>query len=210
MDANYPFSLNLIRFNALKDKDYDPSLILKHIKLAKERGADYIISCHHWGLEFEYYPPERIVNRAHELLESGIDMIIGHHPHILNPIDHYVTKDKRDCLVFYSLSSLTTFGLIGAIKQLSEIAEIVLEAGCDENGKVRINVKKVALTPVMHSRNKVNGKVSNRLLPIKQSFQYIVEGNIPKHFSKKDVRRIKYLKKEYEEYGMTLATQRFP
>jgi poly-gamma-glutamate synthesis protein (capsule biosynthesis protein) len=200
LDKDRPFSVNLVRFNALKEKDYDPSLILKHIKIAKERGADYIISCHHWGLEFEYYPPERIVKRAHELLEAGIDLIIGHHPHILNPIEHYVAKDKRDCLVFYSLGSLTTSALIGDIHKLSEIAEIVLETGHDENGNIRINVKKVALTPVIHSLNKVEGKYNNRLLPLKRSFQYIAEGNIPEHFSRKDIRRIKYCKKEFERY----------
>jgi len=70
------FGLNLVRFNALNDGRYDPSLIHRHIDLAKKRGADYIICCNHWGCEFEIYPAPRLVERARDLLERGERVVL--------------------------------------------------------------------------------------------------------------------------------------
>ncbi len=145
LEKDFKHGINLVRFNALDDKDYDPSLIHHHIKLAKKNGANYIISSHHWCIDLEYYPPVRIVKRTHDLLESGIDLIIGHHPHVINPIEHYKTKDNRNCLVFYSLGNLTSHGLWSPIQRMSEIAEVILEAGFDENGNLKIKPTKIIL-----------------------------------------------------------------
>ncbi len=205
LEQGFEYGVNVVRFNALDEKDYDPSLIHKHIKIAKERGADYIISCHHWCIDLEYYPPKRIVNRSHNLLEAGIDLIIGHHPHVLNPIEHYKTKDNRDGVIFYSLSNLTSHGLWKPIQRMSEIAEIVLEYGIDNNGEIKIRPQRIILTPILHSLNKINGKKVNRLLPIKKYYEKILSEEIPEFLTKKDIKYIRILNKEYEKYFLQKA-----
>ena len=200
LEAGFEFGTNLVRFNALNDEDYDPSLILRHIALARERGADYIISSHHWGIEHEYYPPRRIVDRAHALLDAGIDLIVGHHPHGLNPVERYRASDGRDCLVFYSLGSLNTYGLISVIHKFSQIAEIVLKAGRNTDGKTVVRPRRIALTPVYYSRNRVKGGWSHRLLSLRQGIDALRSGRVPEHYSRKDVRSIRYLAGQYERY----------
>jgi poly-gamma-glutamate synthesis protein (capsule biosynthesis protein) len=42
---------------------------------------------------------------AHRLLEGGVDVILGHHPHVLMPVEVFLTKDGRTTLVAYSLGN---------------------------------------------------------------------------------------------------------
>ncbi len=200
LEDDFTFGTNVIKFNSLKDEDYDPSLIHHHIELAKKRGADFIISSHHWGVEYEYYPSERLVKRAHALLDQGIDLIIGHHPHILNLSERYKTRDGREAFVLYSLGNLTAFGLLLPIQKLGAVAEIELETGIDSNQKKIVRIGKVTIMPTLHSRNKKNGTVYHKLVPILSFAEKIrTEKSVPS-LSFKDKRAILKLEKEFRKY----------
>ncbi|MBN1604072.1 MAG: CapA family protein [Chitinispirillaceae bacterium] len=200
LDRGFEYGVNLVRFNALKDKDYDPSLILKHIKLAKERGADFIISLNHWGVEFEYYPPKRLVSRAHDLLEAGIDLIIGHHPHILNPLERYRTSDGREAVVLYSLGNVTTYALITSKQRMGSFAYITLESGIDVSGRERVRVKDVALKPIYHSIERSNGKLFNRLIPVYDAARALMQGENRYGLTSRDQKVILKLYREHQKY----------
>ncbi len=197
LEKGKEFGVNLVRFNSLRDEDYDPSLILRHIDIARKRGADYIISNHHFGLDHEAYPPKRIVERTHQLLEAGIDLVIGHHPHIVGPVDRYRTKDGRDCIVFFSLGSLTTVALPFAMQRMSLVAGIDLECRTTSGGARVVTPRGIRLTPVYHSTNRKGRLNENRLLDINRGARAIASGRVPAHYSRRDVRRIAYLAREY-------------
>jgi poly-gamma-glutamate capsule biosynthesis protein CapA/YwtB (metallophosphatase superfamily) len=201
LEKGFEHGVNVVRFNALDDKDYDNSLILRHVKLAKERGAQYIISNHHFGMDLEFYPPERLVQRTHELFEAGIDMVVGHHPHVVNPVDRYQTKDGRDCVAFYSLGNFTSAGLIFPIQQMSQVAGIEMVAGKREDGSFVVTPTKIELTPVFHSMNPgEDGNVLNRALAVNRGVAAIERGEIPSYFSKRDIRLLPKLAREYAKY----------
>jgi len=200
LEPGFEFGTNLVRFNALQDEDYDPSLILRHIKLARERGAEYIISCHHWGIEFEYYPPRRIVRRAEELFEAGVDLIIGHHPHGLNPVGQYRTKDGRDCIAFYSLGNLTAAGLPFAMQNLGELGELVLETGFDGSGAKVVRPIRIVLTPVFFSPCKGPNGPEPRVLSVKKNLEAIRSGNVPDHLRRRAMASLQYVGREFERY----------
>jgi poly-gamma-glutamate synthesis protein (capsule biosynthesis protein) len=42
---------------------------------------------------------------AHKMLEAGASVIVGHHPHVLQPIETYKTQDGRNAVIFYSLGN---------------------------------------------------------------------------------------------------------
>lgn len=193
-----PFGVNVVRFNALDDGDYDDSLIRHHIDLARSKGADYIISSHHWGCDHEVYPPKRVVERAHDLFELGVDMIIGHHPHIVGPVDDYEASDGRRCLAYYSLGSLTTYALAFAHQRLSLIAETVLQAWDDDDGRTVVRPKKVILTPAYHSMNSVSGRVSHQVLPVADGVEKIRSGDVPASYSARDRRHLTHLYRFYD------------
>ncbi len=168
-DEGREFGTNVVRFNALKDEDYSNEMILRHIAVAKQRGADYIISCHHWGMDLEFYPPPRIVRRTHDLLDAGIDLVIGHHTHVLGPVERYKTRDGRDALVFYSLGNFTSKGLIFPVQRLGAMVKVSLTTGIDDSGKRVVTPAGVEMTPTLFSRSRaVDGVMKGRVLGVRR------------------------------------------
>ncbi len=75
------------------------SLITEDIKKLKET-ANIVIVSFHWGKEYSIRPSDFQVKIAHQTIDAGADLIIGHHPHVLQAMEFY--KDKP---IFYSLGN---------------------------------------------------------------------------------------------------------
>lgn len=71
--------------------------------------VDYIIIYFHGGTEYLYKPTDEIVKYSHGFIDNGADLVIGAHPHVLEPIEIY--NDKK---IVYSLGSF----LFGGTKTL--------------------------------------------------------------------------------------------
>ena len=74
--------------------------VKENISALKEAGAQLIIVNFHWGMEKEYYPDDTQKQLAHLAVDSGADLVIGHHPHVLQGVEKY--KDKY---IAYSLGN---------------------------------------------------------------------------------------------------------
>ncbi|UCF05096.1 MAG: CapA family protein [bacterium] len=77
--------------------------IRKDISSVKEE-VDILCVSLHWGYEYFHYPSPRQVELAHRIIESGADIIIGHHPHCLQGIEHY-----REGVILYSIGNFFFF-----------------------------------------------------------------------------------------------------
>lgn len=66
----------------------------------QEEGVDLIIACCHWGTEREYTPEEYQTTLGRKCVDWGADLVIGHHPHVLQGIDQYQGK-----YIIYSLGN---------------------------------------------------------------------------------------------------------
>lgn len=53
----------------------------------KKHHNNYIVVVLHWGIEFQDFPSIRQRALAHKLADVGVDAIVGHHPHVIQPID---------------------------------------------------------------------------------------------------------------------------
>ncbi|MFA7216691.1 MAG: CapA family protein [Candidatus Paceibacterota bacterium] len=80
---------------------------------------DFVVVFIHWGKEYELVEDISQKNIAYKLIDNGADLIIGHHPHVIQPLEIYKNK-----AVFYSLGNFvfdqnfgdTTKGLgVGAV-----------------------------------------------------------------------------------------------
>ena len=95
------FCINLI------DKD----LIKNQIEQAKDENADIIIACMHWGTEYQTTPNDEQKELSDFLFKNGVDIIIGNHPHVLEPMEkRTVTLDDgttKECFVIYALGNFT-------------------------------------------------------------------------------------------------------
>jgi poly-gamma-glutamate capsule biosynthesis protein CapA/YwtB (metallophosphatase superfamily) len=74
---------------------------VEDIKRARQQ-ADYVIVSFHWGTEGSSSVQAYQRVAAHKAIDSGADVIIGHHPHVLRGIERYKTG-----IVFYSLGNFT-------------------------------------------------------------------------------------------------------
>jgi len=61
---------------------------------------DYIIVSFHWGQENAVIPTSRQIEYAHKVVDAGADLVLGHHPHVLQSIETYKNK-----LILYSLGN---------------------------------------------------------------------------------------------------------
>jgi poly-gamma-glutamate synthesis protein (capsule biosynthesis protein) len=79
--------------------------IVEEVRKARKLGANMVILSLHWGIEYQTRPRESDVGLSERLFEAGVDVILGHHPHVLQPVEVYQAKDGRICLVAYSLGN---------------------------------------------------------------------------------------------------------
>ena len=66
--------------------------------------VDVIIVSMHWGNEYELYPSKVQKEQAAYLASLGVDVIIGHHPHVIQPVD-MIEHDGHQTFVIYSLGN---------------------------------------------------------------------------------------------------------
>lgn len=100
------YLVNVVRFN---DEICDLSMVHKHVARAKEKGADIIIACCHWGWEFEMYPHVNIVETAQEIITSGVDVILGNHPHVSQPMERFTSTGNPNGLIVYSYGDFVSY-----------------------------------------------------------------------------------------------------
>ncbi len=68
--------------------DFDTEHIKKAIEEARKR-ADIVIVSFHWGIEYRKTATEEQQKLAHEFIDAGADLVIGHHPHVPEEIEKY-------------------------------------------------------------------------------------------------------------------------
>ncbi len=79
--------------------------IAPFISNAKEK-SDIVVVSIHWGKQYKTRPYEHIQQLAESIIEAGADIILGHHPLVLQPIEVYQAIDGRIGVIAYSLGSI--------------------------------------------------------------------------------------------------------
>jgi poly-gamma-glutamate capsule biosynthesis protein CapA/YwtB (metallophosphatase superfamily) len=82
----------------------DEAQLLDAVKAARTQ-CDLLVISIHWGVEYATAPRPEDVDIAHKMLEAGATVIVGAHPHVLQPVETYKTQDDRNTLIFYSLGN---------------------------------------------------------------------------------------------------------
>lgn len=82
----------------------DEAQVLAAIKSARAQ-CDFLVVSIHWGIEYQPAPRPDDIDLAHKMLDAGASVIVGHHPHVLQPVETYRTADGRNTVIFYSLGN---------------------------------------------------------------------------------------------------------
>lgn len=102
----FAFISNLDMFLSSEDKDAPQAFerckigeMADKIKEA-DNNADYVLVSFHWGAEYKNYPGKRQKEYARACVDAGADLVIGHHPHVMQGIETYKGKT-----ILYSLGN---------------------------------------------------------------------------------------------------------
>ena len=134
----YTYGTNGIRVPSKSDvvvPYFDDALIEHQVEIAKA-NADVIIASCHWGNEYQYNPNSMQKQYAKKLCELGVDIILGMHPHCIQPVEWMTSESGSKTLVVYSLGTMIS----GIRKGMSALAGILsLEIRKDgETGEISI------------------------------------------------------------------------
>lgn len=103
---NYTYGTNGIEARDGAAVDYiDRGKIAADIAATKKAGAEIICACVHWGDEYQLLPNAGQRSLADWLQEQGVQLIIGSHPHVIQPMELRENTDGTKCLVVYSLGN---------------------------------------------------------------------------------------------------------
>ena len=98
---NYTYGTNGLEVDAPLIINYiDSNVIREDVKRAKELGAEYIVCNMHWGKEYKLYPNSYQKTYEQFCYKIGVDMVIGGHPHTVQPIENKKVNNKQKLTVW--------------------------------------------------------------------------------------------------------------
>jgi len=104
--------------------------------------CDIIIVSLHWGLDNIPYPSTHQINLAHQLIDAGATLILGHHPHVIQGIETY-----KHGLICYSLGN---FQFDPVVSQTKTNKSMILSINFDNN-----RLKSYDIIPIEIDKNLV-------------------------------------------------------
>lgn len=130
LPSDMPYAVNLL----------EEEKVTEDLQKANEL-ADFVVVCPHWGTEYELGVTSAQKKWTELFLENGVDLVIGTHPHVIEPIE-VITDEKtgNEMLVYYSLGNFVNWtsssGEGIANRMVGGMAEVTI--GMDENGEAFI------------------------------------------------------------------------
>ena len=76
------------------------TLLKEQVRAMREQGVTFIVANYHWGDQNSYVPNALQKRMAHYAIDNGVDLVIGHHPHVLQGMEIYRGKP-----ILYSLGN---------------------------------------------------------------------------------------------------------
>lgn len=162
--------------NIPSDKKYcvnliEENLILEQIELAKKTEPDLICVSMHWGIEYQTKQNAEQKRLANLLFTNGVDIILGSHPHVLQPMEKQtITLDdgtEKDCFVIYSLGNFMSGQTIENTRNSVILNIEITKDG--ESGKTKLN--KVEYVPIYMYKSSTGTVQRYRVLDIEKTIE---------------------------------------
>ncbi len=83
----------------------DTAQILHDIEVSKLHEPDLIIAYLHWGEEYELYESEYQKKHAYFFADNGVDLLVGSHPHVIQPVKWIKSAENDSIICAYSLGN---------------------------------------------------------------------------------------------------------
>lgn len=127
--------------------------IVKDLREAR-KWADVVVVSFHWGWEYSDHPDGETRNLAHRVAEGGADLIIGHHPHVIQGVEWY-----KGSLICYSLGNFI-FDQRGTRSRRG----LMLQCRIGQEGIQQAELLPIAINPMEFRPALASGKEAASLL----------------------------------------------
>ena len=165
------------------DKEYavnliDKDLIKEQINLAKEQNVDLICVNMHWGIEYKLKQNSTQEDLADFLFENGVDLILGSHPHVLQPMEkRTITLEDgttKDGFVIYSLGNFMSGQIYPNTK-----SSVILDIQITKSEENRISIDSINYVPIYLYDKGASAKSRTRytLMDVNKSINDYESGN---------------------------------
>ncbi len=163
--APNPFIVNML----------DSAAIARDIARARELKADYIVVMPHWGIEYERKQNKGQKGYANYMYECGADMVIGGHPHVVQPI---TLENKNEYGVAQRVTAYSLGNFVSNQRKRYTDGGIIVkcEIVCDTNGTVRVT--NYEYLPYWVYKGVCQGKYQYHILPAKHAVENCAYYNI--------------------------------
>lgn len=167
-----------IAFNEIKDT----------LDVMNNKESDLQVVILHWGDEYTRQPNEFQKELAKKLCDYGVDIIIGSHPHMVQPIE-MIKSDENDneTLVIYSLGNFLSNQRNEILNKKYTEDGVIVNIGINKNlntGETKISNVEYIPTWVNKYNNK-NGKLTYEIIPLINEKQLSKIDNLPLDKAKK-------------------------
>lgn len=158
------------------DKLYNE--VAERISEMKSQGADIIIMYIHWGDEYKLEPVSSQTTVAQKLCDLGVDVIIGGHPHVIEPMEILTSKTnpEHSTICFYSLGNYISNQNRLSFQDLDQKIRPYTENGLTVTLTIRkyntgdVFVKSIDYTPTwVHRYYCSDGYNDYNVVPLKQA-----------------------------------------
>lgn len=178
--------------------------ILEDIAYAKSKNADIIIAYLHWGDEYSRIQAPRQEALADKLITEGVDIILGSHPHVIQPAQkiEYMGKTK---FVSYSMGNflsnqrVETLVPYGMTEEISKYTEdgVIVDINIEKNGETgEVSLKNVSYIPLwVYKGTTQDGGTEHVVYPI---MEYIESNEFNQNVKSRMQRSLKQTSKQME------------
>lgn len=168
---NYTYGTNGISIPSGKEfcvNLIDKDLIQKQIEQAKSHNADIIVACMHWGTEYRTTANSEQTKLADFLFQNGVDIILGNHPHVLEPMEkRTITLEDgstKDGFVIYALGNF-----ISDQNAENTRNSIILNLTITKHTDGQITIDKINYVPIYMYKNTALKTKKMKLLDINRT-----------------------------------------
>lgn len=189
------YMTNVIRLNKL---DTDLSLIKKHVEVAHKKNADIIVGILHWSVEFESYPLENVIKMGHRVMECGVEIILGGHPHVSQPMEKYryfdtYAKKEKEGFIVYSLGDFVAYNAFTKNSRITTVLKLEVSKGIEGN-ETTTKITDLKVLPVYICAPEYKDAITDfRLLNFRKIIKQLEKGENPNGFNEKRIKELKRL-----------------
>ena len=132
-----------------------PEAVESGLARARTLSPDLTVACFHWGNEYVFEPTKRDRSIAEICLQNGVDLVIGTHPHVLQPLEIRQSEagERSPALVAWSLGNFVSYQ-----RTLPRERSVILAVDVEKRAGGGAAIKRVSVAPTWVSARWQEGR----------------------------------------------------